>query len=68
MSSLTLINRGGKGSAMGFAPRGVSAESRPSIVTYNLDGVSVQDQFFISEADDDAYLHEQQALVDGKNT
>ncbi|CAN7740084.1 hypothetical protein [Rhizobium sp. LjRoot258] len=39
-----------------------------NIVTYNLDGVSVQDQFFISEADADAYLQEQQALVEGRNT
>lgn len=35
-----------------------------SIVTYNLGGVSIQDRFFVSEADADQYLLGQQALLD----
>jgi len=35
-----------------------------SIVIYNVGGVTVQDKFFASEADADAYLQEQEALID----
>jgi len=35
-----------------------------SIVIYNVGAVTVQDKFFASEADADAYLQERQALID----
>lgn len=35
-----------------------------SIVIYNVGGMSLQDKFFANEAEADAYLQEQQALID----
>ncbi|AHG50044.1 hypothetical protein RLEG12_00155 (plasmid) [Rhizobium leguminosarum bv. trifolii CB782] len=35
-----------------------------SIVIYNVGGITVEDKFFSREADAEAYLQEQQALID----